>query len=91
MTALKNVDWASSMDLISVSMKKPFVSDVPIAQAIVPSAVTTIVLPITRLDAAAMQPSAIDDLAERMSNMVIRKIDMQTSGYGRGGGAQTQA
>ena len=31
MVALKNVDWASSIDLISVSMKKPFVSNVPIA------------------------------------------------------------
>ena len=54
MIVLKNVDQVSSIDLISVSMKKPFVLDMPIAQAIVLLAVTTIVLLIIRLDAMAM-------------------------------------
>ena len=38
-----------------------------------------------------MQPSAIDDLAEKLSNIVVRKIDVSQSGYSRGAMPQAQA
>ena len=70
------------MDLISVSIKKPFILDVSIVQIVVPAAITVAILPIARQDIIAIQLSVIDDLAKRISNIIIQKIDIQrTSGY----------
>ena len=52
---LKNVNWVGvNMDLISVSIKKPFILDVPVAQIVILVAMMVGILPVARWDIIAI-------------------------------------